>query len=58
MMRVFGVIVLTLVWFSAPTFAETPDEKGLAIAVEDDKPIAGRSQVYRANVVSHRFFLL
>ena len=37
MMRVFGMIVLILVWFSAPTFAETPDEKGLAIAVEDDK---------------------
>ncbi len=37
MMRVLGMIVLILIWFSAPVGAETPEEKGLAIAVEDDK---------------------
>ena len=37
MIRVFGIIVWVLVGFSAPALAETPEEKGLAIAVEDDK---------------------
>ena len=34
---VFGMAVLILVGFSAPVLAETPEAKGLAIAVEDDK---------------------
>ena len=37
MIRVFGIIVWVLVAFSAPALAETPEEKGLAIAAEDDK---------------------
>ena len=36
-MRALGIIVITLIWFAAPVVAETPEEKGLAIAVEDDK---------------------
>ena len=37
MMRVYGMIVVILIAFSAPVQAETPEAKGLAIAVEDDK---------------------
>lgn len=49
MMRVMGIIVLTLIWFSSPVVAETPEEKGLAIAVEDDKRDNGFVD-YKANM--------
>ncbi len=37
MIRIFGMIALALLWFTAPALAETPEEKGLAIATEDDR---------------------
>jgi outer membrane lipoprotein-sorting protein len=37
MMRAFGMIVLILIGSSAAAQAETPEAKGLAIAIEDDK---------------------
>ena len=43
------MMVLTLVGFSAPVLAETPEEKGLAIAVEDDKRDNGFVD-YQANM--------
>jgi outer membrane lipoprotein-sorting protein len=49
MKRVLGMIVFTLVGFSAPVLAETPEEKGLAIAVEDDKRDNGFVD-YQANM--------
>jgi len=32
-----GIMLLGVLWMSGPVSAETPEEKGLAIAIEDDK---------------------
>jgi len=37
MFHVLGMLVCVLVGLVAPVFAETPEDKGLAIAIEDDK---------------------
>ena len=37
MFHVLGMMVCILVWLATPVFAETPEEKGLTIAVEDDR---------------------
>lgn len=49
MMRVLACTVITLFWFSTPVVAETPEEKGLAIAIEDDKRDNGFVD-YKANM--------
>ena len=49
MIRVFGMIFCLLVVYSVPVLAETPEEKGLAIAREDDKRDNGFID-YQANL--------
>jgi hypothetical protein len=49
MNRVLGIIVLIITGFYSPALGETPEEKGLAIAVEDDKRDNGFVD-YQANM--------